>query len=100
MRCPMASPVLSDRRPTAKLAGLPQTLIGGDLEQVERILNQTLSPYRSRFGSLVKHLNHYRGKRLRPTLLLLIAHACGKATQAHHVLAAVVEMIHTATLVH
>ena len=43
---------------------------------------------------------HYRGKRLRPVLLLLTARACGKVTPAHHVLAAVVEMIHTATLVH
>ena len=49
---------------------------------------------------LVEHVNSYRGKRLRPTLLLLTAHACGKVTPAHHTLAAVVEMIHTATLVH
>jgi octaprenyl-diphosphate synthase len=48
----------------------------------------------------VAHLGHYRGKRLRPILLLLTARACGKVTHAHHVLAAVVEMIHTATLVH
>lgn len=95
----MASPVLANGHST-KVAGLSHSLLAGDLEQVERILNQTLAPYRSRFASLVKHLNQYRGKRLRPTLLLLIAHACGKATSAHHVLAAVVEMIHTATLVH
>src|SRR5439155_1539123 len=42
----------------------------------------------------------YRGKRLRPMLLLLTAHACGIVNRAHHVLGAVVEMIHTATLVH
>lgn len=82
------------------LAGLFPSLIGDDLEQVERILQQTLAPYRPHFGSLVQHLKHYRGKRLRPTLLLLIAHACGKSTPAHHVLGAVVEMIHTASLVH
>jgi octaprenyl-diphosphate synthase len=33
-------------------------------------------------------------------LLLLTARACGSVNSAHHVLAAVVEMIHTATLVH
>jgi len=33
-------------------------------------------------------------------LLLLTAHACGRVTPTHHILGAVVEMVHTATLVH
>ena len=33
---------------------------------------------------LLAHLAHYRGKRLRPALLLLTARACGKVTPAHH----------------
>src|SRR5262249_60774523 len=49
---------------------------------------------------LVEPVSHYRGKRLRPALLLLVARACGRLTPAHHVLGAVVEMVHTATLVH
>jgi len=49
---------------------------------------------------LLAHLEHYRGKRLRPALLLLTARACGQISACHHVLGAVVEMIHTATLVH
>jgi octaprenyl-diphosphate synthase len=40
------------------------------------------------------------GKRLRPALLLLAAKAAGEIEPDHHVLGAVVEMIHTATLVH
>ena len=40
------------------------------------------------------------GKRLRPALLLLTAGACGYRGTDHHTLAAVVEMIHTATLLH
>ena len=40
------------------------------------------------------------GKRLRPALLLLSATASGQVNDEHYVLAAVVEMIHTATLVH
>src|SRR5207247_11371001 len=51
-------------------------------------------------GRLIAHLGRCRGTRLRPALLLLTAHACGRVTSAHHTLAAVVEMIHTATLVH
>jgi octaprenyl-diphosphate synthase len=74
--------------------------VAGDLEEVERILAATLESRRPCVGRLVEHLGHYRGKRLRPTLLLLTARACGRVTPAHHTLAAVVEMIHTATLVH
>jgi octaprenyl-diphosphate synthase len=49
---------------------------------------------------LVDHCADYQGKRLRPALVLLTAKACGGLNDAHPVLAAVVEMIHTATLVH
>jgi octaprenyl-diphosphate synthase len=74
--------------------------IARDLEEAERILAQTLESTRPGVGELVNHLRNYRGKRLRPTLLLLVAHACGRVTASHRTLAAVVEMIHTATLVH
>jgi len=74
--------------------------IAHDLESVERILRQTLSSAQPGVARLIDHLAHYRGKRLRPALLLLTAKACGGVTPAHHTLAAVVEMIHTATLVH
>ena len=40
------------------------------------------------------------GKRLRPALVLLSAQAFGYAGKRHHELAAVVEFIHTATLLH
>jgi octaprenyl-diphosphate synthase len=40
------------------------------------------------------------GKRLRPALVILAARACGYAGRSHFTLAAVVEMIHTATLLH
>jgi octaprenyl-diphosphate synthase len=74
--------------------------IARDLDEVERILMQTLASPRPGVERLLAHLTHYKGKRLRPTLLLLTAHACGNVNAAHHCLAAVVEMIHTATLVH
>jgi octaprenyl-diphosphate synthase len=74
--------------------------IAGDLEEVEGILSQTLASPRPAVAQLMAHLRHYKGKRLRPALLLLTARACGRMTPAHHTLAAVVEMIHTATLVH
>jgi octaprenyl-diphosphate synthase len=74
--------------------------IAPDLDEAERIFDRTLSFHRGPFGPLLDHLRHYRGKRLRPALLLLAAKACGKVTDSHRTLAAAVEMIHTATLVH
>lgn len=74
--------------------------ISDDLAAVERVLNEALVNKRPGLDRILRHLEHYRGKRLRPALLLLTARACGKVTPHHHTLGAVVEMIHTATLVH
>jgi octaprenyl-diphosphate synthase len=53
---------------------------------------------------LINQIGHYiignGGKRLRPLLLLLAAKALGEANQNHLILAAVIEFIHTATLLH
>lgn len=91
-------PTLAPAKPRS--SALLFTPIAGDLEKVERILRDNLDDSRPGVDRLLAHLAHYKGKRLRPTLLLLTALACGKITPAHHLLAAVVEMIHTATLVH
>ncbi len=49
---------------------------------------------------LTEQVRAYRGKLLRPNLLLLAGEATGEITRDHLVLAAVVEMVHMATLVH
>ena len=53
---------------------------------------------------LINQIGHYivssGGKRLRPLLVLLSARACGYAGRAHLDMAAIVEFIHTATLLH
>src|SRR3954453_12498510 len=51
-------------------------------------------------NTLVKHVSRFRGKMLRPCLLLMSGKACGELTDAHTVIATVVEMVHMATLVH
>ena len=83
-----------------KTGGLPFGPVAADIDEADRIFADTLARYRSPVAPLVSHLRHYRGKRLRPALLLLTAKAVGEVVPAHHTLAAVVEMIHTATLVH
>jgi octaprenyl-diphosphate synthase len=91
------NPTQAPPRPRFAAAFAP---LAADLEEVERVLHDTVASAKPGIDRLLNHLGHYGGKRLRPTLLLLTAHACGKVVPAHHVLAAVVEMIHTATLVH
>ena len=53
---------------------------------------------------LVNQLSHYivnsGGKRLRPQLSLLASRACGYEGDLHYTLAAIIEFIHTATLLH
>src|SRR5437588_668699 len=85
---------------TLRFASKVYTPIAADLDKAEHILADALATNRPGVSRLLQHLEQYRGKRLRPMLLLLTARACGDVNQAHHVLAAVVEMIHTATLVH
>ena len=69
-------------------------------DQVEEILAGELSSDHPFVDRLVKYGVRLGGKRLRPALLLLSAQAAGPLRRDHVVLAAAVEMIHTATLIH
>ena len=95
----MAAAATMTRENGRILASLYQP-IAADLAAAERIFAEELASEVPYVRELVDHLGHYRGKRLRPALLLLSARACGAITREHHILAAVVEMVHTATLVH
>ena len=75
-------------------------LIREELDQVEEILRDELHSQYPFVDRLVKHGFRLGGKRLRPALLLLSGQACGELTPDHRLLAAAVEMIHTATLIH
>jgi octaprenyl-diphosphate synthase len=74
--------------------------IAEELAAAEELLRSELTSDDPFVDPLVKHAFRLGGKRLRPALLLLSAKATGKITRDHVVLAAVMEMIHTATLVH
>lgn len=79
-------------------------------------LTATIEPHLARVGDrfdaelhsdlacvaqLTKHVARFRGKMLRPMLVLLAGRACGtELAEAHEVIATVVEMAHMATLVH
>jgi octaprenyl-diphosphate synthase len=75
-------------------------LIGGDLEAVNaRIVQHMQSPV-ALIPQLASHIVAAGGKRLRPMLTLAAARLCGYRGDRHVALAACVEFIHTATLLH
>jgi octaprenyl-diphosphate synthase len=74
--------------------------IGTELLETEQILAHELHSDNPYVSDILHHSTRFRGKRLRPMLLLLTAKASGGIRHDHKVLAAVVEMIHLATLVH
>jgi len=77
-----------------------QTLMADEMANVNELIHRRL---KSRVA-LIDQLSHYiinsGGKRLRPLLVLLSARALGHSGQDHIQLAAIVEFIHTATLLH
>lgn len=77
-----------------------QSLIGDALQAVEATYAAELASANPYIRDIYQHTSRFRGKRLRPILCLLTAKACGDIRREHEILAAVVEMIHTATLVH
>lgn len=74
--------------------------IAAELARARRRFDDELAGNLDFISELCDRVRAYRGKMLRPTLLLLTAKACRGVTEAHITLAAVVEMVHVATLVH
>src|SRR5271156_2695971 len=74
--------------------------IAEDMEQVNRVIRHRLASEVMLINQISEYIISAGGKRLRPALLLLVAGALGETTGHRHELAAVVEFIHTATLLH
>lgn len=75
-------------------------VIGADLAGVDEVLREGLRSDVALIRKVADYIIGGGGKRLRPALLLLAARACGYRGRDHCTLAAVIEMIHTATLLH
>ncbi|MCP4248198.1 MAG: polyprenyl synthetase family protein [bacterium] len=86
--------------PTADLLRDLHAPVADELARVERRFDDELGSDFAFVRQLCRRVERYRGKMLRPTLLLLAAKACRQLTDAHLTLSAVVEMVHVATLVH
>ncbi|MBL8211369.1 MAG: polyprenyl synthetase family protein [Bryobacterales bacterium] len=75
-------------------------LVKDDLKQVEKELTAESVASVEAVTSIARHLQASGGKRLRPTMLLLAARMIGPTTPGTIRMAAVMEMIHAATLIH
>ncbi len=71
-----------------------------DMEAVDRAIQTHLASDVALINTIGGYIVTGGGKRLRPALLLLVAQAFGFRGTQQHVMAAVVELIHTATLLH
>jgi octaprenyl-diphosphate synthase len=74
--------------------------IAADLRRVDRMLRDELRADLPCVDELCAHVERFRGKMLRPAVLMMCGQAAGRVGPEHHTLAAVVEMVHLATLVH
>jgi len=75
-------------------------LIADDMRQVDAVIDRRLDSAVPLVGEVSRYIISSGGKRLRPALLLLICGALGYRGEQRFNLAAVVEFIHTATLLH
>ena len=71
-----------------------------DMLAVNALIEQRLHSTVATIDQLSGYIIHSGGKRLRPVMAVLAARACGYAGERHCLLAAIVEFIHTATLLH
>ncbi len=89
-------------RPAEKTASLDSlyALIRGDLARVDETILKRVRSEVSLIEDIARHIIASGGKRIRPALTLIASQLCGYTGQRHIALAAAIEFIHTATLLH
>ncbi len=70
------------------------------MERMRAVLADQLQEASPAVSDMTEHVRRFRGKQLRAALVLLVGEATGNTTDEHASVAAIVEMIHLATLVH
>ncbi|MBB6366491.1 octaprenyl-diphosphate synthase [Xanthomonas sacchari] len=82
--------------------GLPQIqmLAAPDMAAVDALIRRRLASDVVLINQIADHIVSAGGKRLRPMLVVLAGRACGAGGPMQHQLAAIIEFIHTSTLLH
>lgn len=91
-----------DLAPTAPLPDLTaiQALAADDMAGIDALIRRRLASDVVLINQVAEHIISAGGKRLRPMLVALAGRACGGHGAEHHQLAAIIEFIHTSTLLH
>lgn len=76
------------------------SLVSADMREVDRVIQERLHSEVELIGQVARYIISAGGKRVRPALLLLMCGALDCEHPQRHSMAAVVEFIHTATLLH
>ena len=75
--------------------------VASDFAAMDKFINEGITSKVALVMAVSKHVVEAGGKRMRPIMCLLAAKACGaEDLERHRKLAAIIEMLHTATLVH
>ena len=100
--CPLTVKILPLASAAATPLPDPPTIdpMAADMQQVDRVIRQRLSSQVALINQISSYIVGAGGKRIRPRLVLLFAQALGFDGPEAHELAATVEFIHTATLLH
>ena len=77
-----------------------QTVVRDDFALVDQCIQEQLHSDVALVSKIGEYIIQSGGKRLRPLLVLLTAGACGYKGKRHIPLAAIIEFLHTATLLH
>jgi octaprenyl-diphosphate synthase len=87
---------------SATLPGIAaiQALAAGEMAAVNTLIRSRLASDVTLINQISEHIIAAGGKRLRPMLVVLAAKALGQGGQDAHQLAAIIEFIHTSTLLH
>ena len=80
--------------------GAIQALVAADMTAVDALIRHRLTSDVALVNQIGEHIVAAGGKRLRPMLAVLSARVLGYRGENHHQLAAIIEFIHTATLLH
>lgn len=86
--------------PDLSASSNPLQAISADMDAVNQVIRTRLHSNVPLINQIAQYIISAGGKRIRPQLVLLVANAHGYTGMHHHELAAVVELIHTATLLH
>ena len=77
-----------------------QALVAEDMQGVNEAIRKYLHSDVALINEMANYIINSGGKRLRPILAILCARACGYKGDKHYLVAAIIEFIHTATLLH